>query len=485
MTSGGYATGNEVYPAAPVTPPAAPSTPIPISQTVTPTPAGVATNQVQPETPPSVPFTRVPEDPENSWHILPADAFPGEGDVVLGVSGGVMVRIPISGIGDLLTSPNSSKLGDALSQLNAAVASAKADFDKRFAEARIVSDVINLSSGQAIGTRDILGSTFGGVPTFDNFNAFFGAISSGNIANAAKAANAKAIAGIEELKVTYAGLNDAIAGTHQIIAAANDSGTAAAIDEEKIARITADDALAVETQTLSATIGGNFSTVNTISAAYANINGTLAATYGVTLDVNGYVSGFQALNGGSAGSAFNVRADAFNLVMPNFSATPVLRVSNVNGTPTLAFDGRIIADGTVLNGSVANENITTVRGTSFGPASAGNGLSFISPGLVLVTWTFNVGIAGPYIVTVISPGFSTFSGGADVNITIDNSQIASFHYQGDASGQSTVPATPINLTWSGNLAAGNHTLKIVTGNSSGATLLIIAGGSVALIVGSK
>jgi hypothetical protein len=311
-----------------------------------------------------VPQTQQDTEPENSWHILPADAFPGEGDVVLGVSGGVMVRIPISGIGDLLTSPNTSQLGSALSQLNAAIASAKEDFDKRFAEARIVSDVVNLAADQALGTRDILGSVTGGVPTLDNFNAFFGEIARGNLAGAAQAANAKAIAGIEELKVTYAGLNDAIAGTHQIIAAANDSGTAAAIDQERIARITADDALAVDTQTLSATIGGNFSTVNTVSAAYANINGILAGTYGVTLDVNGYVSGFQAINGGSAGSVFNIRADAFNLVMPNFSATPVLRVMNVNGTPTLAFDGQIIADGTVLTGGIRNNAVTNSAGAS-------------------------------------------------------------------------------------------------------------------------
>jgi hypothetical protein len=301
----------------------------------------------------------------NSWSLLPSVLVPEEGDVVLAVaSDGTMIRIPVAGIGDLLTSPNSGKLGAALELLEAAIRSAKEDFDKRFAEARLVSDSVNLSSGQALGTREILGNSLGGVPSIDQFTAFFGEIARGNLAGAAQAANAKVIAGIEELKVTYAGLNDAIAGTHQIIAAAASDGTAAAIDEEKLARITADDALAAVTQTLSATIGGNFSTVNTVSAAYANINGILAATYGVTLDVNGYVSGFQAINGGSAGSVFNIRADAFNLVMPNFSATPVLRVMNVNGTPTLAFDGQIIADGTVLTGGIRNNAVTNSAGAS-------------------------------------------------------------------------------------------------------------------------
>jgi hypothetical protein len=302
---------------------------------------------------------------ENTWSLLPTVLIPEEGDVVLAVAtDGTMIRIPVAGIGDLLTSPNSGKLGTALELLDAAIRSAKEDFDKRFAEARLVSDVVNLSSSQALGTRDILGSTLGGTPTLDQFSAFFGEIARGNLAGSAAAANAKVIAGIEELKVTYAGLNDAIAGTHQIIAAANDSGTAAAIDQERIARITADDAIAFDTQTLSATIGGNFSTVNTVSAAYANINGILAATYGVTLDVNGYVSGFQVLNGGSAGSVFNIRADSFNMVMPNFSATPVLRVMNVNGTPTLAFDGQIIADGTVLTGGLKNNAVTNSAGAT-------------------------------------------------------------------------------------------------------------------------
>jgi hypothetical protein len=52
------------------------------------------------------------------------------------------------------------------------------------------------------------------------------------------------------------------------------------------------------------------------------------------------------------------------MVMPNFSATPVLRVMNVNGTPTLAFDGQIIADGTVLTGGIRNNAVTNSAGAS-------------------------------------------------------------------------------------------------------------------------
>jgi hypothetical protein len=420
----------------------------------------------------------------NSWSLLPSVLVPEEGDVVLAVaSDGTMIRIPVAGIGDLLTSPDSGKLGQALELLNAAIRSAKEDFDTRFAQARLVEDSIHLSSGQALGTRDILGNTLSGVPTLDQFTAFFGEIARGNLAGAAAASNAKVIAGIEELKVTYAGLSDAIAGTHQIIAAAASDGTAAAIDEEKLARITAEDALAADIQTLSATIGGGFSTVNTVTAAYANINGTLAATYGVTLDVNGYVSGFQAINGGSAGSTFDVRADAFNLVMPNFSATPVLRVSNVNGTPTLAFDGRIIADGTLLNNSVADENITAIRGTNFSGAQVGNGLSFVPAGSVLVTWTFNAPITGPFTVNVSAPAFSTDFGGGDLSVRLDGTQIGSFHYPGNLSGDPAYPAVPVILSWAGNLTKGNHTVTITTATSN--TVAGISPGTIAVIVGSK
>jgi hypothetical protein len=423
---------------------------------------------------------------KNSWSLLPAVLVPEEGDVVLAVaSDGTMIRIPVAGIGDLLTSPNSGKLGSLLEAIDAAIRDAKADFDKRFAESRLVSDVVNLAADQALGTREILGSTTGGgVPTLDNFNAFFGEIARGNLAGAAQAANAKAIAGIEELKVTYASLTDAIAGTHQIIAAANIDGTAAAVDEEKLARITADQALAAETLTLSATIGGNFSTVNTVAAAFAALNGTLGATYGVTLDVNGYVSGFQAINGGSAGSAFNVRADLFNLVMPNFSATPVLRISNVNGTPTLAFDGRIIADNSLLNNSVADENITTIRGTNFAGVVVGNGLNFISS-RELIKWQFIAPLQGPCIIGITSPAFYCMNGGT-LSVRLDGTEIGSFVYSDAALGGGiTSPPLPIIMNWSGTVPKGTHTVSLFMTVNNFATLASLTGGTVSIVVGSK
>lgn len=321
--------------------------------------------------------------------------------MVLGVSGGTLVRMPISGIGDTLAGgvgdgTAESAITKALAAVKAAIESAKEAFDSAFAQARLVQDTINLSSTQALGTSDILGVVAGGnLPTRNQFAEFFNEIERGNLSKAAGAAGSPAIAGIEELRVAIANLTNALAGTKQILAAAIGEN-ATAIQNEQIARVTTENALSTQLGNLAATFGGNFSSVNTVSAAFAtanesvatqfstlnatiggtytsvntvaaaidSIDGTLAGKYGVTIDVNGYVSGFELISGGTSPSAFNIRADRFTMVMPGFAAKPVLVISNINGTPTLAFDGTIIADGTVLTGGIKNNAVTNSAGAS-------------------------------------------------------------------------------------------------------------------------
>jgi hypothetical protein len=64
------------------------------------------------------------------------------------------------------------------------------------------------------------------------------------------------------------------------------------------------------------TPSGNRAVIETINTS---VNGVLAK-YGVTLDVNGYLTGFQQLNNGSTGS-FIINADYFSIVKPGGGAS--------------------------------------------------------------------------------------------------------------------------------------------------------------------
>jgi hypothetical protein len=70
------------------------------------------------------------------------------------------------------------------------------------------------------------------------------------------------------------------------------------------------------------TPSGNRASIETMNTS---VNGVLAK-YGVTLDVNGYVTGFQQLNNGSTGS-FQINADYFAIVKPGGGA----RTTYANG----------------------------------------------------------------------------------------------------------------------------------------------------------
>ena len=113
--------------------------------------------------------------------------------------------------------------------------------------------------------------------------------------------------------------------------------------------------------------------VTTVSSAVATVAGA-AASYTINVDSNHNVAGIQLISSGPTGaatSAFNIRADKFSVALPGYSATPVLTVQNVNGTPTLAFNGAIIGDGTLVTNAIALGAVTT---NSFGHGVANSGL---------------------------------------------------------------------------------------------------------------
>ena len=100
---------------------------------------------------------------------------------------------------------------------------------------------------------------------------------------------------------------------------------------------------------VAASFGDIEASVTTNAEAIADVEGNLAASYTLTLDVNGYVSGFQSTNTG-ASATFAVLADYFYIAKPGVtggSAVPVFSIQTVGGVPKLAFRGDMFADGSI------------------------------------------------------------------------------------------------------------------------------------------
>ena len=102
--------------------------------------------------------------------------------------------------------------------------------------------------------------------------------------------------------------------------------------------------VASDVTSLTTTVGTNTAS---ITSASSSIDG-IEAKYGVEIDNNGSISGFQLLSGAGSPSAFNVRADQFNL----FNSSGVS-----GGTPFSVFTSSRTIDGVTYPAGTYMDNI--------------------------------------------------------------------------------------------------------------------------------
>jgi Domain of unknown function (DUF1983). len=106
--------------------------------------------------------------------------------------------------------------------------------------------------------------------------------------------------------------------------------------------------VASDVTNLTTTVGDNTASISTIATSVDGIE----AKYGVTIDNNGIISGFQLLSGAGTPSAFNVRADQFNVYSTdgNSSAVPFAVY-----TSDRTIDGVVYPAGTYIENAVVTE----------------------------------------------------------------------------------------------------------------------------------
>lgn len=133
------------------------------------------------------------------------------------------------------------------------------------------------------------------------------------------------------------------------------STVSAAISAEASARASADTTIANSVTTLTTTVNNNTTSISTNTTS---ING-LSAQWGVSINVNGHVSGLVRLDGGATGSTFRVLADKFIVNHPTSSGVSIqaFTIGNVGGISTVGINGALMVDGTITATAL---NVTTL-----------------------------------------------------------------------------------------------------------------------------
>ena len=134
------------------------------------------------------------------------------------------------------------------------------------------------------------------------------------------------------------------------------AATAARVATEETARASGDSALASQINTVSTTVNGNTASINTLQSS---VNG-LRVRYGVTLDVNGFVTGFAQNNDGATGT-FDVLASTFRVSVPGQTPRTVFGVdaTGVFMSGNVRVDGNLVVAGSVSSTQLAQGAATT------------------------------------------------------------------------------------------------------------------------------
>lgn len=202
----------------------------------------------------------------------------------------------------------------------------------------------------------------------------------------------------------------------------------AEIEDVKQVAVDTETAFANFSTTATVTWGSTTAFVQNSATAIATLNGYAAASYSVTLNVNGYATGFSLINGGGGVSSFTVVADKFQVQLPGYNGSaplPVFTIGTLNGVAAIGLSGNVYLDGTFNVKAIAAGAIDVIylKANSIDSASGvikalGVGSLSIADNAVTVPVAQSLGGN----VSAISPGTprSYFS----FNVTVDTTGLA-------------------------------------------------------------
>jgi hypothetical protein len=125
--------------------------------------------------------------------------------------------------------------------------------------------------------------------------------------------------------------------------------------------------------TVTAQFGSLEASVATNSAAIATQEGIVNAMYSLTLNVNGYISGFTSINDGAT-SSFVVQADHFVVATAGQIPIAVFDVGTVGGVASIGMKGNFMLDGTITATALAVSQLSSIT-ADIGTVTAGKILS--------------------------------------------------------------------------------------------------------------
>lgn len=140
---------------------------------------------------------------------------------------------------------------------------------------------------------------------------------------------------------------------------------AAAIETERLTLANADGAMATDINTLQVDLVDESAKIQTLQTVVGDVNSGLVAEYSVRLDVNGYVSGFGLLNTGTS-SEFIVVADKFAIVEPgaqgnsNVPEVPFVIGTVAGATRIVLNAASYIADATITTAKIGDAAVETL-----------------------------------------------------------------------------------------------------------------------------
>ena len=144
----------------------------------------------------------------------------------------------------------------------------------------------------------------------------------------------------------------------------------AAVRTEATARANADSALASNVTTLQTKVDGNTNSVQVLSESVDGIKGK----YGVRIDTNGYITGWELIGGATSGSMI-IHVDNLIIGRPGATNEYPFVIGVVDGVQRISLSNAFIQDGSIKNAKIQDLTVGRIKLASGGPGTLSWGVT--------------------------------------------------------------------------------------------------------------